>query len=43
MLPALDGQYTAFGRVVEGLDVIEMIEAAAARLPWRGSKSAESP
>jgi peptidyl-prolyl cis-trans isomerase B (cyclophilin B) len=26
--PALDGQYTAFGRVVEGMDVVEKIEAA---------------
>jgi peptidyl-prolyl cis-trans isomerase B (cyclophilin B) len=25
--PALDGKYTAFGRVVEGLDVVEKIEA----------------
>jgi peptidyl-prolyl cis-trans isomerase B (cyclophilin B) len=25
---ALDGQYTAFGRVVEGLDVVEQIEAS---------------
>jgi peptidyl-prolyl cis-trans isomerase B (cyclophilin B) len=26
--PALDGQYTAFGRVVDGLDVVDTIEAA---------------
>jgi peptidyl-prolyl cis-trans isomerase B (cyclophilin B) len=26
--PALDGKYTAFGRVVEGLEVVEKIEAA---------------
>jgi peptidyl-prolyl cis-trans isomerase B (cyclophilin B) len=26
--PSLDGQYTVFGRVVEGLDVVERIEAA---------------
>jgi peptidyl-prolyl cis-trans isomerase B (cyclophilin B) len=26
--PALDRQYTVFGRVVEGLDVVEKIEAA---------------
>lgn len=26
--PSLDGQYTAFGRVVEGMDVVEKIEAA---------------
>jgi peptidyl-prolyl cis-trans isomerase B (cyclophilin B) len=26
--PALDGQYTAFGRVVDGLDVVAAIEAA---------------
>ena len=25
--PALDGKYTVFGRVVEGLDVVEKIEA----------------
>ena len=25
--PELDGQYTAFGVVVEGLDVVEVIEA----------------
>jgi peptidyl-prolyl cis-trans isomerase B (cyclophilin B) len=27
--PSLDGQYTVFGRVVDGLDVIERIEAVA--------------
>jgi peptidyl-prolyl cis-trans isomerase B (cyclophilin B) len=27
--PALDGTYTVFGRVVEGLDVVERIEGAA--------------
>ena len=27
--PALDGQYTVFGRVVEGLDVVEQISASA--------------
>ncbi len=27
--PALDGQYTVFGRVVEGLDVVEKIEGLA--------------
>ena len=26
--PALDNQYTVFGRVVEGLDVIDKIEAS---------------
>jgi peptidyl-prolyl cis-trans isomerase B (cyclophilin B) len=26
--PSLDGKYTAFGRVVEGLEVVERIEAA---------------
>jgi peptidyl-prolyl cis-trans isomerase B (cyclophilin B) len=26
--PSLDGQYTAFGRIVEGMDVVERIEAA---------------
>jgi cyclophilin family peptidyl-prolyl cis-trans isomerase len=26
--PSLDGRYTAFGRVVEGMDVVEAIEAA---------------
>ena len=25
--PALDGKYTAFGRVIAGLDVVEKIEA----------------
>jgi peptidyl-prolyl cis-trans isomerase B (cyclophilin B) len=25
--PSLDGRYTAFGRVVEGMDVVEAIEA----------------
>jgi cyclophilin family peptidyl-prolyl cis-trans isomerase len=25
--PTLDGQYTVFGRIVDGLDVIEKIEA----------------
>ena len=25
--PALDGRYTAFGRVISGLDVVEKIEA----------------
>jgi peptidyl-prolyl cis-trans isomerase B (cyclophilin B) len=25
--PALDGKYTVFGRVVEGLEVVEKIEA----------------
>ena len=25
--PGLDGQYTVFGRVVEGVDVVEQIEA----------------
>ena len=28
--PALDGQYTVFGRVVEGLDVVQQISAAEA-------------
>jgi cyclophilin family peptidyl-prolyl cis-trans isomerase len=28
--PALDGQYTAFGRVVSGMDVVERIEAVEA-------------
>jgi peptidyl-prolyl cis-trans isomerase B (cyclophilin B) len=27
--PHLDGQYTVFGEVVEGLDVVEMIQATA--------------
>ena len=27
--PHLDGQYTVFGEVEEGLDVVEMIQAAA--------------
>ena len=26
--PSLDGKYTVFGRVVDGMDVIEKIEAA---------------
>jgi cyclophilin family peptidyl-prolyl cis-trans isomerase len=26
--PSLDGKYTVFGRVVEGLDVVEKIEKA---------------
>jgi peptidyl-prolyl cis-trans isomerase B (cyclophilin B) len=26
--PSLDGKYTAFGRVVDGLDVVENIDAA---------------
>ncbi len=26
--PSLDGKYTAFGRVVEGLEVVEAIERA---------------
>jgi peptidyl-prolyl cis-trans isomerase B (cyclophilin B) len=26
--PALDGQYTAFGRVIDGMSVVEAIEAA---------------
>jgi peptidyl-prolyl cis-trans isomerase B (cyclophilin B) len=27
--PALDGKYTVFGRVIDGLDVVEKIEAVA--------------
>ena len=40
--PTLDGQYTVFGRVVEGIEIVQQIsavEADAERHPKRASRS----
>ncbi len=39
----LDGQYAAFGKVTEGLDVVDKIAAVEVKLPYPGAKEKSTP
>jgi len=39
----LDGKYAAFGKVTEGLDVVDKIAAVEVKLPYPGAKGKSTP
>ena len=41
--PPLDGKFSAFGRVTEGMDVVEKISQSAERRRWHGGEAGPHP